>query len=83
MSLYPLVILDDQSKTDQIWSGVLLGNRISGDQHVFLYEICGFYIEIYHSMGLDKITKLALFRGISFLEPYLDQIRIKELDALL
>lgn len=83
MGLYPLVISDDQSKTDQVWSGVLLGNRISGDQRVFLYEMCGFYIEIYHSMDSNKIIRLALFKGTSFLEPYLDQISNKELDGLL
>jgi hypothetical protein len=78
MSLYPLIILDDEAKAGRVWTGVLLGDRVAGDQRVFLYELCGFYIEIYHSIGLNQITELALFKGTSFLEPYLDQISIEE-----
>jgi len=83
MRLYPLVVSDDESKTGQVWTGVFLGNRIAGDQRVFLYDLCGFYIEIYCSISLNKITKLALFKGTLFLEPYIDQIGIEGLGKLL
>jgi hypothetical protein len=82
MSGYPFIKLDDTSNADKVWTGVLLADRFAGDDHILLYEMGGFYIEIYLSLAWNKIVRLTLFKGTSFLEPYLDQISSEEFESL-
>jgi hypothetical protein len=83
MALYPLNFLDDSSEDYYILDGVLLAERIAGDSCILLYDLGGFYIEVYCSIDKAEILKLAFFKETSFLEPYLEQISNQEFDRLL
>ena len=83
MALYPFIVSDGASEADSILAGVLLADRIAGDNYILLYDADGLYIEVYYSITKSEIVKLTFFKGTSFLEPYLEEISNKELDTLL
>lgn len=60
----------------------MLADRLDGDTYILLYELGGFYVEVYYSMRDNKIARLKPFKITSDLAPYLDQINIGELDCL-
>jgi len=83
MKFYHFIALDNVTKTNAIWNGTLLGDRLDGDRYVLLYELGGFYVEVYYSMSQNTIARLKPFKITSDLDPYLDQISLVELDCYL
>ena len=82
MKFYHFIALDNETKTNAIWGGSMLADRLDGDTYILLYELGGFYVEVYYSMRDNKIARLKPFKITSDLAPYLDQINIGELDCL-
>lgn len=82
MKFYNFIALDNETKTNAVWNGALLGDRLEGDTYILLYELGGFYVEVYYSMSSNKIARLKPFKVTSDLAPYLDLIGIAELDGL-
>jgi len=82
MKFYHFIALGNETKTNAIWGGSMLADRLDGDTYILLYELGGFYVEVYYSMRDNKIARLKPFKITSDLAPYLDQINIGELDCL-
>lgn len=83
MKFYHFIALDNDTKTNAVWNGALLCDRLEGDTYILLYELGGFYVEVYYSMSLNRIARLKPFKVTSDLSPYLDQISIEDLSGLL
>ena len=59
--------------------GVYLCNRKTRDFTVFLFQLDGFYIEIYFYNADDTVFLIKSFDDMDSLEPYLTQINLTPL----
>ena len=72
--------LDEIDQADVIWeSGVLIGKRKDEYYNVLLFQVDGFYAEIYYHSHFNVINKIKTFSDTAELEPYLQAISISEL----
>lgn len=60
--------------------GVYVGKRKIGNQTVVLFQLHGFYAEVFYKQYRKLIERLVTSDNPEILQPYLDQINIKELD---
>jgi len=60
--------------------GVHVGKRVVEGRKVILYQLYGFYIEVSYLEYRKKIDYLASSESAEILEPYLNQIHIRDLD---
>ncbi|HWJ25427.1 MAG TPA: hypothetical protein VNS32_02735 [Flavisolibacter sp.] len=80
MTIYEFERLGDTGKGQAILkSGVLLAERFCMDLRVALYQIEGFYVEVYFNSTYKVIQGLKSFIDSDSLDPYLEQIDISEL----
>lgn len=78
MTLYEFKSLKEQDQINTVWQrGVHISNRSEKEYKVLLYQIDGFYTEVYYNASTNKIEKLKSFSSTIPLEPYLKQINIK------
>ncbi|MCW3106090.1 MAG: hypothetical protein JWQ09_596 [Segetibacter sp.] len=59
--------------------GVYVGKRKENEKTVVLYQLDGFYVEIFYREYRKYITKLNCFTSTDSLQPYLKQIDVEEL----
>lgn len=59
--------------------GVYLGKRRDANQVVLLYQLEGFYAEVFYRIYRQYISKIHLSGNISILDPYLEQIDVEDL----
>jgi hypothetical protein len=57
--------------------GVYVGKRKTGKQTVVLFQLHGFYVEVYYKQYRKVIDRLAISENTEMLHPYLDQVSIK------
>lgn len=75
MTLYEFIVLDDHARADALWSrGVHIGSRGGPIHSVLLYQLDGFYVEVYYRCSDNVVTRLRPFSSTHQLEPYLQQI---------
>jgi len=53
--------------------------RKLGDAKVYLYHASEFFIEVYYSPTYKKILMINAFNGASGLDPYLENISLRDL----
>lgn len=58
--------------------GVLIGVRRTEEYKVLLYQIDGFYVEVFYH-PTDHFIRIESFTGTERLNPYLSQISIRDL----
>lgn len=75
------ILKKEQKQAVTLKRGILLANRTVENHNIELYQIDGFYVEIYTYKKDDKITKVNCFYTTEGLEPYLSNIRIPDIDA--
>ena len=64
-----------------IWEdGVFLSRRTDGFYHVLLFQIDGFYTEVYYHTHFNVLIRIESFSDTDRLAPYLDTL---DLTALL
>lgn len=69
--------LPEETQTDVIWqAGVLLGRRTEGFYKIMLFQIDGFYTELWYHTHFNVLIKVASFSDTDLLEPYLSNIRL-------
>lgn len=72
--------LSEASQTDMIFeSGAFVGRRTAGFHTVLLFQIEGFYTEIYYHSHFNVIIRIESFSDMERLEPYLDSIELASL----
>lgn len=77
MTLYQYKQLDNTDQACVLWNkGVYLG-ELSNPQHkIALYQIEGFYVEVFYDTADNVIKRLRSFSSVDQLKPYLDKIDI-------
>ena len=59
--------------------GVYVGKRKVGKQTVVLFQLHGFYVEVYYKQYRKIIEHIVTSDSTDILQPYLDQINIRDL----
>ena len=78
--MYQFNCLDDVRQIELLWSaGVLIGARQEGLHKVLLYQIDGFYVEVFYQYFQGKMVKIKSFSQTDQLDPYLKSINISSL----
>ena len=72
--------LSEADQTDVIWeTGVFLSRRTKGYYHVLLFQVDGFYTEVYYHSHFNVLIRIESFSDTDRLEPYLETIGISSL----
>jgi hypothetical protein len=82
MTLYQFQSLDIQEQANAVWDGTYLEHRTNNGFRIVLYDLGGFYVEVYYAPDENKIIKLRPFKSTSPLQPYLDRMNSDELKKL-
>lgn len=61
--------------------GVYVGKRKIDKQTVVLFQLHGFYVEVFYKQYRKVIDHLITSDSTDILQPYLDQINIRDLDG--
>ena len=73
MTLYQYKLLDYTDQACVLWNkGVFLCERKAGQHTIALYQIDGFYVEVFYHREHNQIERLRSFRNVDQLRPYLD-----------
>ena len=80
MTLYEFRMLSDSEQIDLLYmEGVYIGKRKQDNSIIVLYQLDGFYIEIFYRKYRSVITHVYCFTSTMLLNAYLDQINVEEL----
>ena len=80
MTPYEFTILGETDKVDLIYNeGIYIGKRKKNLITILLYQIDGFYTEIFYRKYRYSVNRIRCFTSTLPLDPYLDQIDVEEL----
>ncbi|RYZ00679.1 MAG: hypothetical protein EOO11_00710 [Chitinophagaceae bacterium] len=80
MTLFAFQLLTPAEQLDLLYEeGTYIGKRKVGGQVRILYQIEGFYVEVYYTKYRCVAEKLVCFRSTIPLEPYLEFIDVEHL----
>ena len=75
MTLYQYKLLDKTDQACVLWSkGVYLAERNDPEHTIGLYQIDGFYVEVFYDAENNAIKRLRSFGNVGQLRPYLDRM---------
>ena len=79
MTLYEFKLLSDREQLDLLQDqGTYIGKRKERALTLLLFQLEGFYIEIWYQKHRFHILRVRCFSSTLLLEPYLDQIDIEQ-----
>jgi hypothetical protein len=79
MTLYQFNLLDKTKQAEAVWSGVHIDNRQDDQHNILLYEVDGFYVEVFYHRIYNVIVKFRSFSSTTQLAPYLEKFDILDL----
>jgi hypothetical protein len=80
MTMYEFQKLEENEQLTILYNeGVYLGKRTEASRVVLLYQIEGFYAEVYYRIYRQYISKIELSANTSILDPYLEQFDVANL----
>jgi hypothetical protein len=80
MTIYQYKVLQEKEQAEVLWEmGVHLGERFDGEHKILLYQIEGFYVEVFYHQEQNKLVRLRSFRNVDQLRPYLERMDITQL----
>lgn len=80
MTLDEFSRLDDAGQAEELIDrGVFLTERMYKNFSIFLYQLDGFYVEIYHNLRFNVMQGMRSFSEQDDLEPFLESIDISSL----
>ena len=80
MTLYEFKLLSDEERLDILYNqGVYIGKRKYGKETVVLYQLEGFYIEVFYIKYRYYVRRLHCFRSTLLLDPYLEGMNVENL----
>lgn len=78
MTLCEFSLLPEKEKTTLLYEqGVYIGKRRVGTVAVLLYQLDGFYAEVFYRQYRRRIESIRLFADTARLDPYLAQIDVE------
>lgn len=60
--------------------GVYVGKRKAGKQTVVLFQLYGFYVEVFYKQYRRLVDHSFATDNTDILQPYIDQINVRDLD---
>lgn len=73
--------LDSEAKIDLLHKeGAYVGKRKHEGLDMVLFQLYDFYVEIHYKKYRSEIDHLVISCDTSLLQPYLDQVRVNDLD---
>jgi hypothetical protein len=60
--------------------GVYVGKRKADKQTIVLFQLHGFYVEVYYRQYRKVIDRVVTSDSTDILQPYLDQINVRDLN---
>lgn len=60
--------------------GVYVGKRKLGEQTVVLFQLHGFYVEVFYKEYRKVLDRISASDNPDILQPYLDQINVRDLN---
>ena len=83
MTLYEYNKLNESEQYQTMWGhGVVVADRIKGEQKVILYQIFSFYVELYYHIEYNTLIRLKSFSGVEYLDVYIQQLDLKDIGFL-
>jgi hypothetical protein len=80
MNQFDFSLLEENEQLDVLFKdGVYIGKRKEADRSILLYQLEGFYVEVYYLKHRSCIVKLKCFRSTLFLDPYLVDFPVNHL----
>lgn len=80
MRLYDFIHLSQKEKVTLLYEhGVYIGKRKQGSAVVLLYQLEGFYAEVFYRTYRRVIDRISCFSGTARLDPYLTGIDVEHL----
>lgn len=80
MTLFEFRVLSDEEQIDLLYKdGVYIGKRKEDHLSVVLYQLDGFYVEVYYYKYRRLICTINGFSSTIPLDPYLEQINVQDL----
>ncbi|HEX2606818.1 MAG TPA: hypothetical protein VHK91_05540 [Flavisolibacter sp.] len=80
MKRQPFTTIEEAHRAHRlIKSGVQVAERTKGFYKIQLYQLPGYYLEVYRHSHFNVIIKVNSFTDVSYLEPYLESIDIASL----
>jgi hypothetical protein len=77
MTIYQHKVLQEKEQAEVLWEmGVHLGERFDGEHKILLYQIEGFYVEVFYHQEQNKLVRLRSFRSVDQLRSYLERIHV-------
>ena len=71
--------MDELGQIEAVANGAHVSERRAGNFAILLYQIEGFYVEVYYHMKLNDIVGFRSFSNVDELFPYLSKIDVAEL----
>ncbi len=80
MTLFDFTQLQNKEKIDLLYEqGVYIGKRKVGAVSIVLYQLEGFYTEVFYRIYRRHIERISCFAGTARLDPYLTEINVEHL----
>jgi hypothetical protein len=80
MKLSEFILLPEEGKKKEVLRrGSLIGKRNYGDHPVFLFQLDGFYVQVFCSPAGKAIREFRVFKSTGSLSPYLESIALDDL----
>jgi hypothetical protein len=77
MNFYDFLQLDETEQVEVLWyNGEQIGRRREGEYLILLYQVEGFYVEVFYHSKLREIKRYLSFDCTERLEPYIENIDI-------
>lgn len=70
MTLYDFVLLEEPQQAEAVWQGEFRTIREEEERTVMLYQVHGFYVEVYYCKRTNNITRFNPFQSKSRLQLY-------------
>jgi hypothetical protein len=64
--------LTESEQAEAVWKGTFLDDRVEGGQHVQLYRLDGFYVEVLYDPVSNSVSKFSAFNSSTSLAPYIN-----------
>ena len=80
MTMFDFQLLSESEKIEALYQrGVYIAKRRVDESVILLYQLEGFYIEIFYRKYRIHIKHIHCFSSTSLLDPYLEQIDVENL----
>lgn len=80
MNIYDFHYLPHEEKGWVVWNlGIYLGERLAVKYSVMLYQIEGFYVEVFYFKNKKTPNEFRCFTTTDLLAPYINTINITQL----